>query len=82
MQQRFRKQLNLNTNSVKRDSKISQIAKLFILRMQKLQISAVNIMNSAIELILMKKLNRTIRQTIFITFKTKIDSVIKFKNSD
>ena len=50
--------------------------------MQKLQISAVNIMNSAIELILMKKLNRTIRQTVFINFKTKINSVIKSENSD
>ena len=50
--------------------------------MQKLQIFIINIINSVIKLILIKKLNRINRQTVLINSKTEINLIIRFKDLD
>jgi len=76
MQQRSREQQGSSTNSVGRDSEILQAAKLFVGRMQELQIPAVDTMDPAIGLTLMKEWNRTNRQAVPTNSGTEVDPAI------
>ena len=80
MQQRSREQQGSSTNPVGRDSEILQAARLFVVRMQELQIPAVDTMDPAIGLTLMKELNRTNRQAVPTNSGTEVDPAIRPEN--
>lgn len=73
MQQRFE-----STSLARQNSQILEITKIFILHMQKLQISAVNIMNSTIKTTLMNELLRTNSQTVSI--RTESNTIVNLEN--
>lgn len=73
MQQRFG-----NTNLVGRDSQILEAAKNFILRMQELQIPAVDTMNPAIKATLMDEVVRTNTQAV--STRTEGNTIVSHEN--
>lgn len=80
MQQRSREQQGLSTNPVGRDSEILEAAKLFVVRMQELQIPVVDTMDPAIGLTLMKELIRTTQQAAPTNSGTEVNPDIRPEN--
>lgn len=72
MQQSFE-----NTQLVRRNSQILEATKIFFLRMQKLQIPAVDTMNSVIQTTLMAEIGRTHSQAISI--RAEDNTIVSFK---
>lgn len=69
-----------NTNLVRRNSQILEMIKIFFLRMQKLQIFAVDTMNSTIQMTLMTEIDHTNSQTVSI--RTESNTIVSLENLD